>query len=190
MSRIESIRRTRSRGRFASLNEARRALVNPHFRNVVFGSCTDSLDFRGRVWVEPSEPSDARARLDAAATASLAGRMFVVDHATLLDDLDFVVGNMRGRVIRLPFEVTPIFSPGFETGTSCPLFVVTRKAGGLLNLMTAIPVRNDETFFWVVPGFAADCGELVTHFAVALLWTIKARYLKPIGATEMRSSAN
>ena len=187
MSRIQSIRRTRSRGRFASLNEARRALVNPDLRNVVFGSCADSLDFRERVWMAPS---DARARLDAAATASLAGRLFVVDHATLLDDLDSVVGAMRGRVIRPPFEVTPIFSPGFETGASCPLFVFTRKAGGLLKLMTAIPVKNDETFLWAVPGFAADCEELVVHFAVALLWTIKARNLKPIGATEMRSSAN
>ena len=125
--------------------------------------------------------SDARTRLDAAATASLAGRLFVVDHATLLDDLDSVVGTMRGRIIRPPFEVTPIFSPGFETGASCPLFVFRRKAGGLLKLMTAIPVKTDETFLWAVPGFAADCEELAVHFAVALLWTIKARKLKPIG---------
>jgi hypothetical protein len=178
MGRIESTGLTRSQGRFASLNEAQRALVNPDVRSVVFGSCADSLDFRERVGMASS---DAHARLDAAATASLAGRLFVVDHATLLDDLDSVVSAMRGSVIRPPFEVTPIFSPGFETGTSCPLFVVTRKAGGLLNLMTAIPVKNDETFFWAVPGFAADCGELVAHFAVALLWTIKARNLKPIG---------
>jgi hypothetical protein len=31
--------------------------------------------------------SDAHACLDAAAKASLAGRLFVVDHATLVDDL-------------------------------------------------------------------------------------------------------
>ena len=36
MSRIESIGLTRSQGRFANLDEARRALVNPDLRNVVF----------------------------------------------------------------------------------------------------------------------------------------------------------
>jgi hypothetical protein len=174
MSRIESIGMTRARGRFATLDEARRALLNPDLRSVVFGSCPDSLDFRER---REMASSDAHTRLDAAATASLAGRLFVVDHATLLEDLDSVCG----RVIRPPFEVTPIFSPGFETGASCPLFVLARKAGGLLKLMTAIPVKNDETFLWAVPGFAADCEELVVHFAVALLWTIKARNMKPIG---------
>jgi hypothetical protein len=46
MSRIESIGRTRSRGRPASLNEARKALVNPDLRSVVLGSCADSLDLR------------------------------------------------------------------------------------------------------------------------------------------------
>ena len=37
--------------------------------------------------------SDAHACLDAAARASLAGRLFVVDHATLVDDLDFVLAR-------------------------------------------------------------------------------------------------
>ena len=58
--------------------------------------------------------SDAHACLDEAAKASLAGRLFVVDHATLVDDLDSVLDAMSGRVIQPPFEVTPIFMPGFE----------------------------------------------------------------------------
>ena len=33
-------------------------------------------------------------------------------------------------------------------------FVVTREAEGLVNLVTAIPMKNDEKFFWAVPGFA------------------------------------
>ena len=93
MSRIESIGMTRARGRFATLDEARRALLNPDLRSVVFGSCADSLDFRER---RGMASSDARARLDAAATASLAGRLFVVDHATLLDDLDSVLAPCAG----------------------------------------------------------------------------------------------
>ena len=84
MSRIESIGLTRSPGRPASLNEARRALVNPDLRSVVLGSHADSLDLRERV----AMASDAHAGLDAAARASLAGRLFVVDHATLVGDVD------------------------------------------------------------------------------------------------------
>ena len=84
MSRVESIGMTRSPGRPASLNEARRALVNPDLRSVVLGSRADSLDLREQV----AMASDAHACLDEAAGASLAGRLFVVDHATLVDDLD------------------------------------------------------------------------------------------------------
>ena len=84
----------------------------------------------------------------------------MVDLATLLDDLDSVARRHDGRVIRPPFEVTPIFMPGFERG-SCPLFIVTRQAEGLLNLLTAIPMKNDEKFFWVVPGFAAGYEDIV-----------------------------
>jgi hypothetical protein len=87
---------------------------------------------------------------------------------------------MHGRVIRPSFDVTQIFMPGFERG-SCPLFVVTREASGFVNLVTAIPVKNDETFFWAVPGFAAGCEELVGQIMTALLAAIDARNLKPIG---------
>ena len=148
MSRIESIGLTRSPGRPASLNEARRALVNPDLRSVVLGSHADSLDLREQV----AMASDAHACLDAAAKASLAGRLFVVDHATLVDDLDSDRRRHDGRVIRPPFEVTPIFMPGFEGG-SCPLFIVKRHAEGVLEPADCASVKNDEKFYWGVSGF-------------------------------------
>jgi hypothetical protein len=84
MSRIESVGLTRSQGRPASLNGARRALVSPDLRSVVLGSHAGRLHLREQV----AMASDAHACLDEAAKASLAGRLFVVDHATLVDDLD------------------------------------------------------------------------------------------------------
>ena len=84
--------------------------MNPDLRSVVLGSHADSLDLRERV----AMATDAHAALDAAARASLAGRLFVVDHATLVDDMDSVLADMSERVIQPPFEVTPIFMPGFE----------------------------------------------------------------------------
>ena len=168
---------TRSQARPASLNEARRALVNPALRGVVFGSFIGGLDL---VTTQVEMALDAQASLDAAARASLAGRLFVVDYLTLVDDLDSVLDAMRVRVIQPPFDVTPIFMPGFAGG-SCPLFIVTREAAGLFSLMTAIPMKNDETFFWVVPGFPADCEELAYQIVTGLLAAINARDLKPIG---------
>ena len=176
MSRVESIGMTRSPGRPASLNEARRALVNPDLRSVVLGSRADSLNLREQV----AMASDTHACLDEAAKASLAGRLFVVDHATLVDDLDSVLAGMRGRVVRTPFETTAIFTPGFEAG-SCPLFIITRKTHGLISFTTAIPMRNSETFFWAAPGFAADCDGTVVQIMVALLAAIDVGHLKPIG---------
>jgi hypothetical protein len=176
MSRVESIGMTRSQGRPASLNEARRALVNPALRSIVLGFHAGSLSLQEQV----AMASDAHADLDAAAGASLAGRLFVVDHATLVDDLDSVLGGMRGRVVRTPFETTAIFMPGFEAG-SCPLFIITRKTDGLISFTTAIPMRNSETFFWAAPGFAADCDGTVVQIMVALLAAIDVRHLKPIG---------
>jgi hypothetical protein len=176
MARIDSIGSTRWQGRPVSLNEARLALVNPALRSIVLGSHSDRLDLREQV----AMASDAYACLDEAAKASLAGRLFVVDHATLVDDLDPFADAMAGSDIQPPFDVTPIFMPGFEGG-SCPLFVVTRQAGDPVNLVTAIPVKNDETFFWAVPGFAAGYEELVDQTMMALLAAIDARDLKPIG---------
>ena len=176
MSRVESIGMTRSPGRPASLNEARRALVNPDFRSVVLGSHSNNLDLREQV----AMASDAHACLDAAAGASLAGRLFVVDHATLLDDLDPIAHAITGRVVRPPFETTPIFMPGFEGG-SCPLFVIKRHAEGVLDLLTALPCKNDETFYWVVSGFAAGHEDVIGAYTIALLAAIEARGLKPIG---------
>jgi hypothetical protein len=176
MTRIQSIGLTRSAGQPASLNEARRALISLDLRSIVLGSHAGNLDLREQV----AMASDAHACLDEAAKASLAGRLFVVDHATLVDDVDSVLAAMRGRVIRPRFDVTTIFMPGFEAG-SCPLFVVTREAGGLVNLVTAIPMKNDETFFWAVPGFAAGCEEFVDQTMTALFAVIDARDLKPIG---------
>jgi hypothetical protein len=176
MSRVEFIGMTRSGGRPASLNEARRALVNPDLCSVVLGSQFNNLDSREQV----AMASDAYACLDAAAGASLAGRLFVVDHATLLDDLDPIARAMTGRVARPPFETTPIFMPGFEGGT-CPLFVIKRHTEGVLDLLTALPCKNDETFYWVVSGFAAGHEDVIGAYTIALLAAIEARGLKPIG---------
>ena len=176
MSRIESIGLTRSAGQPASLNEARKALVNPDLRRVILGPRADSIDLREQVAIA----TDAHAALDGAATASLAAQLFVVDHVTLVDDVDSVLDVVRGHVIQPPFDVTPIFKRGFEGG-SCPLFIVTREVGGLVNLVTAIPMKNDGTFFWVVPGFAAGYEELVDQTMTALLSAISSRDLKPIG---------
>ena len=175
MSRVESIGMTRSPGRPASLNEARRALVNLDLRSVVLGSRADSLNLREQVALA----SDAHACLDEAVKASLAGRLFVVDHATLVDDLDYSRGH-AGRIVRTLFETTAIFMPGSEAG-SCPPFIITRKTDGLISFTTAIPMRNSETFFWAAPGFAADCDGTVVQIMVALLAAIDVGHLKPIG---------
>ena len=124
--------------------------------------------------------SDAHACLDEAAKASLAGRLFVVDHATLVDDLDSVLDDMRGRVIRPPFEVTPIFMPGFERG-SCPLFIVKRRAEGRRQSADCDSVKNDETFSGAFRVSLRVTRSLSTHYMVALLAAIDARNLKPIG---------
>jgi hypothetical protein len=176
MSRIESIGLTRSQGRPASLNEARRALVNPDLRSVVLGSHADNLD----LWERVAMASDAHACLDRAAKASLAGRLFVVDHATLVDDLNPIANAMTGRIVRTPFETTPIFMPGFEGG-SCPLFIIKRHAGGVVDLLTALPLRNDEKFYWGVSGFAAGHENVISAYTIALLGAIDTRKLKPIG---------
>jgi hypothetical protein len=176
MSRIESIGMTRSQGRPASLNEARRVLVTPDLRSVVLGFHADSLDLREQVALA----SDAHACLDEAAKASLAGRLFVVDHATLIDDLDPIADTMTGRIVRPPFETTPIFMPGFEGG-SCPLFIIKRHTGGVVDLLTALPLKNNEKFYWGVSGFAAGCEDLVGAYTIALLAVIDARKLKPVG---------
>ena len=176
MSRIESIGMTRSQGRPATLNEARRTLISADVRSVVFDSHADRLNFRERVALA----SDAHACLYEAAGASLAGRLFVVDHATLVDDLDPIADAMTGRVVQPPFEVTPVFMPGFE-GRSCPLFIIKRHAKGVLDLLTALPLKNDEKFYWGVSGFAAGCEDLVGAYTIALLAAIDARGLKPIG---------
>ena len=63
MSRTESIGLKRSAGQPASLNEARRALVNPALRRLVLGTHADRLDLREQV----AMASDAHAGLDAAA---------------------------------------------------------------------------------------------------------------------------
>jgi hypothetical protein len=176
MSRIESNGLTRSASQAASLNEARGALLNPDLRRVILGSHVDSIDLRERV----AMATDAHAALNAAARASLAGRLFVVDHAPPVDDMDFILADMNERFIQPPFDVTPIFVPGFE-GDSCPLFIVTREAEGLVNLVTAIPWKNDEAFFWIVPGFAAGEEELIDQTMTALLAAISSRNLKPVG---------
>jgi hypothetical protein len=175
MSRIESIGRTRSQGWPATLAEARRALVNPALRSIVLGSHADSLSLQEQV----TTASDAHADLDVAAGASLAGRLFVVDHATLVDDVDSVLDLMRGRVVRPPFDVTPIFVPGY-IGDTCPLFVITREAGGCVKLMTALLVKNSGQLFWRVPDSVVN-KEIADQIMAAALATTEARNLKPAG---------
>ena len=87
---------------------------------------------------------------------------------------------MTGRVVRPPFETTPIFMPGFERGC-CPLFIIKRQAEGVLDLLTALPCKNDEKFYWGVSGFAAGHEDIVSAYMIALLAAIDARRLKPIG---------
>jgi hypothetical protein len=176
MNRIESIGMTRSRGRPASLNEARRALVNPDLRSVVLGSQFDGADIEEA----QAEAAEAHKSLDAAGAASLAGRLFVVDAMTLMDDLGSVFGAAGGLGAQPPFDVTPIFMPGFAGGV-CLLFILTRDAGNVTGLRTAIPSRNDETFYWAAPGFAAGAEEIVLRLSAALLTAINIRNLKPIG---------
>ena len=175
MNRIESIGLTRSQGRPASLNEARRALLNPDLRSIVLGFQADKLDLKAQTEMA----SDAHACLDEAAKASLAGQLFVIDHATLIDDLGPIADAMTGRVVRPPFETTPVFMPGLEG--CCPLFIIERHAKGVLDLLTALPLRNEEKFYWGVSGFAAGRQDLVGSYAIALLAAIDARGLKPIG---------
>jgi hypothetical protein len=109
--------------------------VNPALRSVVLGVDADGLDLKTQ--------TDMAA--EAAAKATLAGRLFVVDHATLIDDLAGVLDGMNGRVIQPPFDVTPIFMPGLE-GSYCPLFIVTRETSTTIS-DDAFPARNAETFF-------------------------------------------
>ena len=151
MSRIESIGMTRSQGRPASLNEARRALVNPDLRSVVLGSRADSLDLREQV----AMASDTHACLDEAAKASLAGRLFVVDHATLVDDLDLIADAMRGASFGRRSRRRRFSCPVSKAAPArCSSSSASKSRPDLL---TALPMQEHETFFWAVPGFAADC---------------------------------
>ena len=133
-----------------------------------------------REWLGEAATTEAGAHTLFDLTQQGEREVFVVDHATLLDDLDPIAHAMTGRVARPPFETTPIFMPGFEGGT-CPLFVIKRHTEGVLDLLTALPCKNDETFFWVVSGFAAGHEDIVNAYMIALLAAIDARNLKPIG---------
>jgi hypothetical protein len=173
MSRFESFWGSRLQGAPSGLNEARRSLVSLTPRRVALVSA-DSLRWRN----EAAVASAARAGLDAAAKASLAGRLFVVDYATLVDDLGSLMEAMKERAIWPPFDVTPIFMPGCARDV-CPLFVITRETENLFGLTTAIPMKHRETLFWAVPGFHSK--HLATAIATALLAVIDIRDLKPIG---------
>ena len=72
-------------------------------RRVALGIDADSFDLKTRI----DMLADAHAGLNAAMKSRAAeGRLFVVDHATLVDDIDKVFDDMDGRVIQSPFEVT------------------------------------------------------------------------------------
>ena len=57
--------------------------------------------------------------------ASRAGRHFVIDYATLIDDISSPPRTPKELSVARPFEVTPIFVPGMQG--NCPLFIVTRE---------------------------------------------------------------
>ena len=116
-SQIERVRLTRSAGRHASLKEALTGLMDLAPRRVVLGVDADALDMKTRI--EMAE--DAHAGLNAAMIAAAAGCLFVVEHATLADNLSQILDDTNGGAVPPPFDVTPIFMPEFE-GRSCPLF--------------------------------------------------------------------
>jgi hypothetical protein len=171
--RIENIGIAPSQGRPASLAEACRALVSPGLRCVVLDHHDNRLSLQDEVAMA------AHASLDAAAEASLRGQLFIVDYATMLADWDSAFEVMRGRVVQPPFDVTPIFVPGY-IGDTCPLFVITREAGGFVKLMTALLVKNSGQLFWRVPDSAVN-EEIADQIMAAALATIEARNLKPAG---------
>jgi hypothetical protein len=171
--RIENIGIARSKGRPASFAEACRALVSSDLRCVVLNHHADRASLQEKISMA------AHASLDSAAEASSREQLFVIDHATLLADWNSVFEIMRGRDVQPPFDVTPIFMPGY-LGDTCPLFVITREAGGLVNVMTALPVKNSGQLFWSVPDSVVN-KEIADKLVTAALATIEARNLKPMG---------
>ena len=150
VSRIESIGMTRSRGRFASLNEARRALVNPDLRSVVFGSYADSLDFgSGSRWPV------RRARSSRRGGEGFAGRSAVRRGSRHVARRPGLCSRRHARARHSAAVRGDADFHAAVLKATCPLFVIKRQAGGVLNLLTALPVRNMKSFTGAF-GFAAD----------------------------------
>ena len=132
-----------------------------------------------REWLREAATTEAGAHTLFDLTQQGEREVFVIDYATLLADWDLVFEIMRGRDVQPPFDVTPIFLPGY-LGDTCPLFVITRETGGLVNVMSALPVKNSGQLFWSVPDSVAN-KEIADQLVAAALATIEARNLKPIG---------
>jgi hypothetical protein len=169
---------TRGPKRAATLNEVRRGLLNPPHA-IMF---PDGLFPPGPPGEElTAEISRCGDQIDAAAQASLDGRLFVVDMVTLVDDWK---ANYAGASKEsLPFDVMAALGP-YEDPRSkesgCPLFLFTRHEGNAYRLFTALPVMSwDDVLIWRVPGFFAESSR--EENARMMLWAIQNRGLKPIG---------
>ena len=124
MSQIESIGMTRSQGRPASLNEARRVLVNPDLRSVVLGSQADRLDLQNRSRWRPTP------RLSRCGGGGFAGGAAVRRRPRHAGRRPRSGRRHHDRARRsAAVRKTPVFMPGFEGG-SCPLFIIKRHAKG------------------------------------------------------------
>ena len=165
---------TRSQAWPANLNEARRALVNPDLRSIVLSSEPTSSTCGSRSRWPPARTLASMRRRE----LRWRGRLFVVDH-TLIDDFDHVFAVADELVIRPPFDVTPIFVPGFEA-SSCPLFVVMREAQdsrqtGDCDLRRRTMKRSSGSF-----RVSPRAEDLDGYTMIALLTAIRVRKLKPI----------
>jgi hypothetical protein len=160
-----------SPSRPATLNEARRALVDPD-------RCTVALDDDKDMDAETqlAMVKHCREQLTAARQASLAGRLFVIDHETLAEDWDDLRVALVPEELHPPFDVTVILTPNFQG--ACPLFMATRVDDQHAKVFTAIPRKNDEHVYWSVPGFEPGSER---GYLTALVSAIQTRNLKPIG---------
>jgi hypothetical protein len=174
---------------FPSLNEIRRALINPDMRH--------EINFACRVYDKAAEEAKARAALAAAARATLEGHAFVIEHEMMQEDARPAFERNETIIANPPFDVAVIFVQGKDK--TCPMFVATRVATGpfgigpdgpmppVLDLVTALPSRTDGVFSWLVPGYWGDLPEDVDNeeirltYLAGLLWVIETYKLKPVG---------
>jgi hypothetical protein len=168
--------------RYATLDEARRMLSSSHEPcHITFGLVRSSLD--------PDEQSarerNTRPALIAAAGLAAQGKLFVVPHAMLVEDVRPIYAAGAPLHVHFQFDVMAILAPGPD---GCPLYVVTRPPDdGPPSLVTALPFRSpDDSFFWAAPVVlrfgrsGTDKDRLL--YAAGLVRVINDRKLEPIEA--------